>query len=668
MKKFILNLIKYRYLVASVVFLISLSLDLHGSSIANWNNFGVSELRSGTISKTENHFGSTDKIDIGANLENWISLTPKNDGTLIGLPRMIRTDEWLVQTPYFVSQSETGNKFTNHTYGLEGQNMILSYNAPVNDISSIGKPFSWGFLFLGASKGLSWYWSFKMIGMLLLAFEFSMILTKKNLLLSVLGGFWITFTPTIQWWFMQHLGDVVFMSLLIMVSLYHYFHTTSHRKKLLFAGLLTSGLIGFPLIVYPAFQVPFAYLILAFFIIEFIDAFKRKQLKSFDWLVMIAVILMSGLIVGVTIYRSLDALKATLNTIYPGHRVSIGGEESLTSLSDFFLSFILPFKIPSFSNQVELATSLSFLIPCLVWIPLVLKKDKVNDNFFGIFMACYSLFLIFFAIVGLPRLITRLTLFSFVPGNRAWQSVAVIGVFVSLWFIAYFWREFKGGNRRLYFVLSALSLGSVLILVGLFYYNVHYLGYVGGNYLVIFALFYLFLLLAIIWSRKRLFAVLLLFLIALSGMTVNPLVKGLNVIEDKKLSIAIKKIVKKDGKSRWISEDSLYNFPQMFGAKTINSVRFYPDENLMNILDKEDNYEQYWNRYAHIRINIISSKTTMDNSSPDSLNIHLDDDSLAKLNVRYIISHRQLDNLFGSTFKKIYGPDKDGNMIYYYHY
>ena len=142
------KLIKYRYLIAVILFILCVSLNLHGSSIANWNNYGVTEMVDGSQSTTINQFGSNDKIDIIENIVNWISLSPRSDGTIIGVPRMIRSDEWLVQTPYFISQNVTGNQFVNPLYGISGQNMIVSYNAPVADISSIGKPFSWGSYFL----------------------------------------------------------------------------------------------------------------------------------------------------------------------------------------------------------------------------------------------------------------------------------------------------------------------------------------------------------------------------------------------------------------------------------------------------------------------------------------------------------------------------------------
>lgn len=197
------QIIKFRYLIAIVIFVLSVGLNLHGSSMNNWSNMGVRETSEGVQLQTQNEFQTeTGDLKTIETITNWLSIPPREDGTIWGVSRMIRSDEWLVQTPFYISQSNTDFELINKSYAISGQNMLVAYNAPIKHISVIGKPFNWGFLMFGAEKGLSWYWSFKIIGFILLAFEFSMIITKRNKILSLVGSFWITFTPAIQWWFM----------------------------------------------------------------------------------------------------------------------------------------------------------------------------------------------------------------------------------------------------------------------------------------------------------------------------------------------------------------------------------------------------------------------------------------------------------------------------------
>ncbi|WP_247644744.1 hypothetical protein [Streptococcus sp. NLN76] len=655
-------ILKYRYLIASLLFVLGVSLNLHGSSISNWNNYGISETRNHTKGETVNDLdGNAEEVDVQNNLTNWISFPPRSDGTIAGVPRMIRSDEWLVQTPFYLAQANSGNKLVNPNYAISGQNMIVAYNSPVWHISVLGKPFNWGFLFFGASTGLSWYWCFKILAMLLLAYEFSMILTRKNKFLSSVGAFWITYTPAIQWWFMQHLGDVVFYSLLMMVSFYHYFHQDKKWMKILMAIFLASAMIGFVLVIYPAFQIPFAYLVGIFFLIEFIGAIKAKKIHIFDSVLMSITLIASVSVIGYSLWVSREALALTLNTVYPGSRLSVGGDGAVAQLIGFLQNVLLPFRIPNYENQVELSTSFQFVPFFILTMPFVLKKGKLLENSFGIGLVILATLLAMYSFVEIPTIISKLTLFSFVTSSRAWQAAAVIGVFASLWFIGFLWREKNSKVSYLFFgMLPALSLFSFLIING--YLDIHYIS--RTTQLGILAAFSLAYILFIL--RKKIAVLPLFGLILLSGMTVNPVVKGLDVIENKAISLEISKIKSVDNDATWMTENGYYyQLPQMLGVKSIDGVRFYPDVKLMKILDPESKMEKQWNRYSHMRYLLTDSETTMENTSPDVLNISLSVNDLKKLKVRYIVSNRDLSELFGDNrFKQLYGPDLDGNRIY----
>ncbi|VTS31530.1 Uncharacterised protein [Streptococcus porcinus] len=664
------KLIKFRYLIALVCLFIGVFFQLHGSSLSNWNNFGVSETIANSRQKTINQFSAVnnkDTVDIPTELKNWVSLTPREDGTLIGVPRMIRTDEWMVQTPYFISQANTGNHIINTHYGLSGQNMILAYNAPVKDLSIIGKPANWGFIFLGSAYGLSWYWCFKIIFMILLAFEFSMIITKKNLFVSIIGSLWITFTPATQWWFMQHLGDVVFNSLAIMVFIYHYFKSSRLYQKIAFAGLLVVSIVGFVLIIYPAFQVPFAYLILFFFSVVFVKALKRKEVRKSDYLIMIVSLLVSFSIIGYSLLESKEAIKLVLNTVYPGHRVSIGGDLSWKRISDIFNTLILPFKIPSIGNQVEAASSINFLFIIIFLLPITIRKEDLGKNSFQLLSLFYSLFLAFYAVVGIPEIFAKLSLFSYVTSGRAWQSLAVISVFVSIWYISYIWNQvYQSISKLKKIFLTVISILGIGLITYITIKNSDYQGYIGTKYILAISLFLLLALVSILYKKRLFLSLTLLPLIVGSGMTVNPTVKGLTSIESKKLTIKLKEMIKKDPDANWISEGSLYNYPQMFGAHTLNSVRFYPDKKLMEKIDPSRASENAWNRYAHMQVFLTSSKTRMEAPVPDVLNLQLNVNEVDRLKVRYLLTQRNLEEDFGKKMVKVYGPDLDGNRIYRY--
>lgn len=661
MKRVVDLVINRRYFIAIVAFIIGVSLNLNGSSIATLNNYGLRENLSGKQVKTAE---INNDLSLSEVAKLWIP-SQNEDGTILGVPRLIRSDEWNVQTPFYISQARTGNKLINPTYALSGQNMVVAYNAPVLHPSVIGKPFNWGFLFLGAERGMSWYWCFKIIGFLLLAFEFSMILTKRKKYLSLVGSFWITFTPAVQWWFMQHLGDVVFFSLLIMVAVNHFFETQNKYKKLIMAILTMIGLIGFTLVIYPAFQVPFAYLLAIFLITAFVKAIRSRRIHWFDsFHIVLTVILATG-IIGLTLYQSQDALKATLSTIYPGSRVSTGGTYPFKDTTNFLLNVLLPFRFPSYANQVELSAAFNFFGLITLTLPFVLKRKLIKNNSLGLMMWLLTALLSVYAVVGqVPEALAKVTFLSFVTSSRAWQAASVMGVFVAIWFIGYIWDHRDKFNFK-HFVLPMVVYPTYL--GWMVHENKDYLTYsVTPVYFVALIIILLLAYLFILYRRRYLFTLIMVPLVVVSGMTVNPVVKGIDVIKDRKLSQEVIKLVKEDSNALWMSDSSnLYNYVEMFGAHSIDGVRFYPDEKLMSKIDSSHEHEVIWNRYSHMRYTLTTDSTTMSNPAPDAVLINLNVNELDKLGIDYILTTRPLEQIFNDKFQKIY-QDKDGNYIYQY--
>src|SRR5699024_4946944 len=126
---------------------------------------------------------------------------------------------------------------------------------------------------------------------------------------------------------MQHVGDLIFFTLGLMVAFYHYFY--QHQKKWVRAMMMSLIVIfglGFILVIYPAHQVMLAYLLVFYFVGLLLYYGKRITWDWFDAVLIIGAILFIG---GVLIHfwlTSKDALLASLNTLYPGKRVSTGGK------------------------------------------------------------------------------------------------------------------------------------------------------------------------------------------------------------------------------------------------------------------------------------------------------------------------------------------------------
>jgi hypothetical protein len=621
-------LVRFRFIIAAIAFIFILIFKLNGSSINIWDNL-VTEYEPG-----------------------------KQQQVLFGEARTIRSDEWKVQTPFYLSQTYNDLKVENELLSPNGQNMILSYNSPVKDITMIGKPFNWGFLFFGKERAISWYWGIKLILMLLLAFEVSMILTRRNKYISALGSFWITFTPGVQWWFMQHGGDLVFFTLALMVATYHFFKHKEMKWKVAMSVLTAISIIGFVLVIYPAMQVPLLYF-LVFWFVGLLVLFK-ENLRKTDILYVAGALASSGVVLLHFYLISKDSLERVLNTVYPGHRISLGGELKIADLFLPLSNWKFPSVDPNFSNPPEMAFAFSFYPIILFFAWKLFEKKRIKENILAFAMFLFTLMLGVVLLVPMPSIVAKITQFSRMTGMRGLFILSFVGMLLSIWFISYYWEK-REELQLPKFVIIPVS--GILAYYGMVHTAIRQYFHATDKLLTI--LFVMALTAAIMYGTKKLFVILMAVVIYVSGVTVNPVVQGLGAVYDKKISHDVEKIVKKDPNGVWVSE-TVNDFIPMLGAKELNSVNFVPDLNAWEKLDPQHKHENIYNRYSNTNVNLVHAKTNFELKAADSFTINMNVDDLSVYNVKYIFTNRDLVPLKTEkvNFTQIAEPEKAGWRIF----
>lgn len=631
------NIIKFRFLIAISIFILLVSFKINGSSIGAWDMY-ASEL----IDQTENSL-------------------------IMGDNRAIRSDEWMVQTTYYMAQAMSEDFYPLYNTNImdDGLNMILAYNSPVANLSIIGKPFNWGFLLLGKEYGLSWYWAFKTIALWLLAFELSMILTKKMKGISILASFWITFSPAIQWWFMQHVGDTIFFTLAMIVAFYKYVENIKDKKwkKLSFSLMFAFSAIGFALVIYPAFQVPLAYLILVFMAVIYFGMFKRPKLKKDDYIFVSMIILIIGIVLGQFLLTSMDAIKATLETVYPGKRVSTGGGVELFRYSEFMINTYTPFRDINYLNNCEVSSFINFFIGSVIVLFVAISK-KVKNIGIGIALFIVALLQFIWTVVPFNETIAKITFLSYVPTDRMMLMFNFTAMLLSIWAIGVIFREK---------IISPL-VGGIIAVVNFSVYALlilksPYRDYTNLRYLIILFAIYLIINVSIFVRWKMVFFIAMSVLIFMSGMTVNPVVKGVGGIYNKTLSKAIIEIEENDPDSVWLAEgeETKGEFIYANGAKAINGTHFYPALSTWKKISEDYDDEIIYNRYAHVKISLTTDETKFSLGNADAFEIDLNIEELKTLNIKYIITKNDLSNILNEDnikFEEIYHSEVDGNRIY----
>ena len=632
---YIINYInKYRFVIAGIVFILCIIFEISGSSV-------------GLYSSSLN----------------------TDSGVIFGNSRPIRSDEWVVLTPFMLSQYENhSGKFPYFSDTIRGDktDVFMVYGLPVMDISILFRFFQIGFLFLPPAKGLSFFWMGRIIALFLVSFEIMKLITNKNNKLSLFGAILITFAPTIHWWFaVNWIAELIIFPFLsvILLNLYMKEKNFIYRSLYIIGIFLCWGNLLFSL--YPAWQVPFGYLLFSLYIWTIIENWKTFDIKTRkkDFIIWALFFIIFILLVGRIFLKSKETIDIVRNTAYPGSRFETGGK-ILLELFRWAINLFTPYNEHNIIlNTCELSSTIDFFPIPYIFAAYLIFKQKIRDKFLIILSIC-SLFIFMYMIVGFPNFLSTISLLSNSPSWRIVQVFGVINIFILI--------------RALYLYNPNLKMNISIILSVLFSLLIIFTSYKYQNkYLTPLMIMILFISLFIICLsflqyNKDIFRKIFMFssslFLIMSSIYINPVQKGLGVIYDSNLYKSIKEISSKDNDGLWITcFGASSSVAIISGAPTINSVNTYPNLNRWEILDPELKYKDIYNRYAYILLNIVNNDFNNEKfvlKQPDLFQLNVTLEDLKKINTKYILSGISLENFNTDNVKLNLVKKIDNYYIY----
>jgi len=622
---------RYRYILALVILVAGVLLEISGSSIACMGKY------------------------IGSD----------TTGTVFGMPRDIRSDEFATFTPFIFSQQYNASgayPYFSETIRGAVTDTAIVYALPSWDIVTIFRPFLWGYLILGPAKGLSFFWIARLLALFLVSFEFAMVYTKKDYWLSLAAAFLISLAPIVQWWFaINGIAEMLICGQAALLCVHHYMRTEKTWKRAL-ASLLFFWCGGvYILTFYPAWEIPLLYAFAALFIgvvLENRKGFVFSWKKDIPIIAAGAVLLAAGLLY--VLNKSADTIQTVMNTVYPGKRVVTGGGE-WTGLFKYGASLFLPLKsVGLIVNPCE--TSAFFdLFPLGVLLALyVIFFEKKRDRILIPLLAAQAV-LFAYCIFGFPEAVARITFLSMSAPHRVLLTVGLINVLLLV-------RSMAVAERKVRLGIAAAI--SVVLAVGVSLLCRRATGaYMGKTLtaalaLVLFAGF-LLALMARSAGWKKLFASWCVLIVAFSGGLVNPVQRGIDVIYQNELVQSIQSVAEQDS-GLWIVEGGypLTNVPIMAGAPTINSTNVYPNLERWRLLDKDGRHEKAYNRYAHITVDLTDEETRFELLNPDQFQLMLNYENLRTLDVKYVLSAKDYSALDNPYVKFVARAYAKGYYIY----
>ena len=629
---------KYRFVLSFLLLIMLVSFKISGSSMGCWKLF----------------------------------LGDGESGIRLGEPRVWRSDEWGTLTPLcFRQQYNTLGAYNRYsqTLGSILTDNMLVYGQPSWDILTLFRPFYWGYLFFGSERGLSWFWCSRLIVLFLSWFELGMLITDGQKKLSVMLSICVSFAPFLQWWFAINglVEMLIYGACFVLGSNYLVSHAFNPRKIAVAVGMAVCA-VGYVLTFYPTWMVPVAWGFVPLFLWVIIWKFNRKVLRRVDvmpWL-LIFVITAAGLtILAVT---SWDVITAVLNSVYPGNAPSSSGGTGLWWMMKYPISLVSRFSMNELI--VENSSIICFAPAGFILALWVIIKEKKKDPLL-ILLLGMNLFLAWYYCVGIPKWLAKILLLSFVNSNRGPQVLGFLRL--TLFARAVALKE-KAPKRWLAALAAVISSAVPMRLaLGFTKYEPGGLRYeyfdTAEKIVVVWAILaVVFYLLYRARKSKYTMAVLGVCTVVLaSSIWINPVAKGVPEITKSETMQQIRDLVKEDPQAIWLVVDMAYpatNIPAMAGADCLNTTQTYPQKTRWEMLDKEGEYEDIYNRYCHIRAS-LGSKTMLELVSTDYVEVILSPEDLKKLNIRYIVSTNDFDekiaagttNIFtdsGIEFQKYY--------------
>jgi hypothetical protein len=562
--------------------------------------------------------------------------------------RWVRWDEAVVATPWALSQFAHEPKFpVINTNFANGQNMLISQHNPVWHIATLARPATWGYFLLGRQRGISWYWWFQPFACFTALYLLLEIILRGEHWLAAFGAFWFCGSAFIVCWSLWP-AHVTFFIALGCLCAYHLFASESPKVRWVSGVLLGLSLPGFMMYMYPPSQVPLAYLFLFIFVGLFIrDKLYRSFQSAWKHRVLclgVAAAVAGGLIAAflATCWHDLQAMS---NTVYPGRRVSVGGDQTLGLMFRGMYNFVTIYNPPSVLSNATQAASFYLLFPAVFVAAAFSRRLQKNLGAVGWLLILFLLGILFFLFVGVPESLAKLTLFSYMPARRSDISVGLASIMLCVYVLAT-QRRLKqaepakrdllpwavGGLVALFFLAQGVALlkttqefptANLILPVAL------------GAGLISFYL---------IKGNARIFCGLMSLCVVATTALFNPLATKLDHLYDSELGREVARYSRlSPERPLWICYGSIQpgQFISLSGGRSFAGVQWPPQLSFWRQLDPYGLYEKNYNNFNEVGVDYLADETRIGFTNPQEGELRVQvsptNPLLKSVGVRYVV-------------------------------
>ena len=588
-------------------------------------------------------------------------------------PKPIRSDEYFVLTPFILSQSY--NHFNKENLNLAHGNATIAtvYNIPSNFILSPLLPFNYGFLL---SNDIERAYSFRLnlitFGLFLSTFILLFILTKGSTMLSFIGGLWLLYSSPAQWWFYVYPMQIICINS-IFISIITLLHTKKFLYTFISCIIILIFSFQFVYILYPPTQITLGYLLLFLFGFYYLENINDTELfyftKSKILIILFFIILFfSSLFIYILDIK--DVISSILNTEYPGKRIVQSGNSILANFISGFFDRNLLYQLPNFyPNQCEASKYLPMGIFLFPLVPFFIAKKKWMIS--G--LLAFGLLFTIREFIGFPTFIENISLLNLT--HRTDLSSGIVGIYSSILIFSDTSLNNYFRSKTKYFILYGIIVSLTYLFFSFYLYNLDPNYFSETKLLITFC--FLIVLMYSFYTLKPFFLIIALLYFLGNNFLINPLTVGLDPLHSPTYKSSVLKKIKGNQNDLFLFMGKNYFYSFFLSARgfsIFSGVKYYPNFDQMNILDKSNQYRNIYNRYAHIEVresNDLEPRFELESGDKYKIIVSPCSASLKQLDVKYIVFNykEELEKSPVSTCRKGIQPiySDPNNFLEFYH-
>ncbi len=578
-----------------------------------------------------------------------------SDGSVIvNQSRSVRSDEWLVRTPFLVGQERRGFE-READVGIGTHDMSVLSDLPVLDWPALFRPHQVALFVAPVANGFAFEW-WSSAAILVLGVYVFLLVVVRDWRWAAAGALVLYGSPFLHWWYAPTTFAVVGWAAIAFAALLSALSSDmSGWHRWWRVGLAAYAAACFGLFLYPPSQIP---VMLAFGAASVGVVAQRWLSGQVQWRRLLLNLAVAGagalVVLGAFVITRRPALTAIANTVYPGLRRTIGGEGNVGSLANGWWgwSYVrddLGLRGVLYPNESEASSFLFLGLYLLAALPLVWGAVLGVGRRMRLPMIALLVtiaVMLYHVFVGLPSVVARVTLLDRVPEQRLLIGLGVAAMLVLVLVGTALGEASPARWRRVAGGIVVVAVGASMVkTLGDQYVDA---GAPFGTKAVLFTVA-LVAVPAALYFWRPLLSVGVLAVIGLSmSVTVNPLTKGLGPLVDNQFVTDVRAISEESGDGGWVTTDwGLSAMLTADGRNNVSAVNLYPDADAWRVLDPSGVNEDVWNRYAHtawsLEPGLGEPKLTLRQADVVGVAVDPCGPELAELGVRYVVTRSALE-------------------------